>query len=472
MMLAGGFIAWQQTIGEHGVYRTIKPRSTPADKENENPKKERSHRHHWLHSVVGRSSARKEPVQVHYTAFDYFSNKQRDRPLQSMDQHKPPVQGIFGNWLDSSRTDNNALPLTMPIAPPNVTPSSEEAPPTPTEESISAKYPDIRPNTSSAAAAANNNTSLQRRNTFIDNPFHGFTETKNDLYDVPPIPPKPRRPLPPPPPPPASRTPPTHTQEANIVRPSSAGAIAGPAPPAIPSKPSALVPIQHPVTESRFAPVSDSSFSQLGSVMIGTTGLKNLGNTCYMNSIVQCLSGTIPLARYLISGTYKRDVNKNNPLGTGGVLVQCFSDLLRVMWSGSYSFISPVTFREALGPFAPQFSGTDQQDSQEFLVFLLDGLHEDVNLVQRRPSPRPEDPEEEARFERLPDWQASAIAWDRYLERNKSIIVSLFQGQYRSRLTCLTCKQTSTTYNTFMSLSLPIPKGNSTVSLYHAWMHL
>lgn len=73
MMLAGGFIAWQQTIGEHGVYRTIKPRSTPADKENENPKKERSHRHHWLHSVVGRSSARKEPVQVHYTAFDYVS---------------------------------------------------------------------------------------------------------------------------------------------------------------------------------------------------------------------------------------------------------------------------------------------------------------------------------------------------------------------------------------------------------------
>lgn len=70
-------------------------------------------------------------------------------------------------------------------------------------------------------------------------------------------------------------------------------------------------------------------------------------------------------------------------------------------------------------------------------------MHEDVNLVQRRPSPRPEDPEEEARFERLPDWQASAIAWDRYLERNKSIIVSLFQGQYRSRLTCLTCKQVS-----------------------------
>ena len=76
-------------------------------------------------------------------------------------------------------------------------------------------------------------------------------------------------------------------------------------------------------------------------------------------------------------------------------------------------------------------------------MFLLDGLHEDVNVVLERPRPKPEDPEEEARFERLPDWQASGIAWSKYLERNESIIVSLFQGQYRSRLMCLTCKHVS-----------------------------
>ena len=74
-------------------------------------------------------------------------------------------------------------------------------------------------------------------------------------------------------------------------------------------------------------------------------------------------------------------------------------------------------------------------------MFLLDGLHEDVNVVLERPRPKPEDPAEEEKFERLPDWQASAIAWNKYLERNESIIVSLFQGQYRSRLTCLTCSK-------------------------------
>lgn len=50
------------------------------------------------------------------------------------------------------------------------------------------------------------------------------------------------------------------------------------------------------------------------------------------------------------------------------------------------------------------------------------------------------------------------------MARNASVIVSLFQGQYRSRLSCLTCKTTSTTYNTFMSLSLPIPSKRAKLS--------
>jgi ubiquitin carboxyl-terminal hydrolase 8 len=94
--------------------------------------------------------------------------------------------------------------------------------------------------------------------------------------------------------------------------------------------------------------------------------------------------------------------------------------------------------QDALIRFAPQFSGTDQHDSQEFLTFLLDGLHEDLNLVHNKSVSKEMD---EMEFEKLPDWQASGIAWERYIERNASIIVSLFQGQYQSRLTCLSCRQ-------------------------------
>lgn len=130
-------------------------------------------------------------------------------------------------------------------------------------------------------------------------------------------------------------------------------------------------------------------------------------------------------------------------MGTGGALANAFATLIRTMWSENYNFISPVPFRQALIKFAPQFEGKEQHDSQEFLNFLLDGLHEDCNLIIKRPAPPPESAEEEARFEKLPDWQASGVAWERYLERNSSVVVSLFQGQYKSKLTCLTCHTVS-----------------------------
>jgi ubiquitin carboxyl-terminal hydrolase 8 len=323
----------------------------------------------------------------------------------------PPLRGVFSNTLYQPPSPSNTNTIyTMPIPRPS-------SPTTTDVETFATKYPDIRPNISN----------LQRKKTFIDNPFHGFTSTTNKQFDVPPLPPKPQQPLPQVPDTAATTT----STEAS----------------APPLPPKGVYASSPPINNAyRTAPVSDNSFSQMGNVMIGTTGLKNLGNTCFMNSIIQCLSGTIPFARYFISGVFRQHINKENFLGTGGVLADNFASLLRTMWSENYNFISPVLFREALIKFAPQFRGSEQHDSQEFLNFLLDGIHEDCNLVRKRPTPPPESAEEEARFEQLPDWQASGIAWERYLERNSSVIVSLFQGQYRSRLTCLTCYAVSKTF--------------------------
>ncbi|SAM85662.1 related to Ubiquitin carboxyl-terminal hydrolase 4 [Ustilago bromivora] len=194
-------------------------------------------------------------------------------------------------------------------------------------------------------------------------------------------------------------------------------------------------------------------------IKIGLTGLKNLGNSCYMNSTLQCLSATIPLARFLLDGSYKQAINRTNPLGTQGQLATTLAGLVHVMWGEKYTFISPVTFKEAMAKFAPSFRGYDQHDSQEFLAILLDGLHEDLNYVVTRPAALEMTPERENELETLPQQIASVKEWSIYRMRNDSLVVDWFQGQFRNKLTCLTCGKTSTTYEAYTYLSLPVPHG-------------
>lgn len=64
----------------------------------------------------------------------------------------------------------------------------------------------------------------------------------------------------------------------------------------------------------------------------GTAGLGNLGNTCFLNSSVQCLAHSIPLMRTFLSDAYKADVNRDNPLGNGGKLAEAFGELMKKLW--------------------------------------------------------------------------------------------------------------------------------------------
>ncbi|RCN31653.1 hypothetical protein ANCCAN_22552 [Ancylostoma caninum] len=196
----------------------------------------------------------------------------------------------------------------------------------------------------------------------------------------------------------------------------------------------------------------DTSRDRHGSVVKGACGLQNLGNTCFMASALQCLSNVPELTEYFLSNRYVADINEKNPLGTHGELARAYGDLLHNMWSGENSSVMPRKVKMTIGQFAPRFSGYAQQDSQELLAYVLDGLHEDLNRIKVKPYV----PDDET-LERLEEHEQAEKSWQAYKARNDSIIVDLVHGQLKSTLVCPVCAKVSIKFDPFCFLSVPLP---------------
>ncbi|XP_076860910.1 ubiquitin carboxyl-terminal hydrolase 15 isoform X3 [Brachyhypopomus gauderio] len=197
----------------------------------------------------------------------------------------------------------------------------------------------------------------------------------------------------------------------------------------------------------------------------GLCGLSNLGNTCFMNSATQCLSSIPPLTEYFLKDKFQAELNEDNPLGMKGEIAKAYAELIKQLWSGKFSYVTPRPFKTQVGRFAPQFSGYQQQDSHELLAFLLDGLHEDLNRIRKKPYIQLKD------AAGRPDKVVAEEAWENHIKRNDSIIVDIFHGLFKSTLVCPVCAKISVTFDPFCYLTLPLPmKKERTLEVYLVWL--
>uniref|UniRef100_A0A2M4A4F2 Ubiquitin carboxyl-terminal hydrolase n=1 Tax=Anopheles triannulatus TaxID=58253 RepID=A0A2M4A4F2_9DIPT len=185
----------------------------------------------------------------------------------------------------------------------------------------------------------------------------------------------------------------------------------------------------------------------------GLCGLWNIGNTCFMNSIIQCLSHTRELTAFLRSqSSTERGTNKDHR-----ILAE-YTKLIKDIWSGTQRSVNPSELKYAFSSKHRMYSGSAQQDAQEFLRFFLDSLHGALNVAVKRDPLGDIDDDMNNRVK-------ADLLWNWYSKAENSMIKDLFVGQLRSTLKCTYCGTESTMFDPFWDLSLPLPSSNSRCKL-------
>ncbi|XP_071672674.1 ubiquitin carboxyl-terminal hydrolase 43 isoform X3 [Patagioenas fasciata] len=184
---------------------------------------------------------------------------------------------------------------------------------------------------------------------------------------------------------------------------------------------------------------------------------RNHGNSCFMTAVLQCLSNTAPLAEFLALGRYRAR-------GARAEVTHRLAALVRALWTRDCTRSSPRSssarlsalparlLQNIVSKHSAQFRGNAQHDALEFLLWLLDRMHEDLGAAS--PAQHPCVPEEAGKDGIIDASRSPPAAWQPH---GQSFVQSHFQAQYRSSLTCPHCLKQSNTFDPFLCISLPIP---------------
>jgi ubiquitin carboxyl-terminal hydrolase 8 len=191
----------------------------------------------------------------------------------------------------------------------------------------------------------------------------------------------------------------------------------------------------------------------------GLCGLINVGNTCFLNSIIQCLSHTVKLTDYFLSKKFLED-DDGNKYKKEHNLLNSYINLLINLWDTN-QLIKPKTFLDSLSSHINKYSKLQQQDSHECLIYILDILHKSLSYnVEVCITGEPKNKQDEL-------MKKSLECWKSFYEKNFSYIIELFNGMTYNKITCLSksCNFQEDVFEPFNCLSLNIPYINSDISV-------
>ncbi|XP_051028617.1 ubiquitin carboxyl-terminal hydrolase 44 [Acomys russatus] len=266
--------------------------------------------------------------------------------------------------------------------------------------------------------------------------------------------------------------------------------------PASPAKEKAVLPTSEDI---KLKKVNDSLIKRRPVLTPGVTGLRNLGNTCYMNSVLQVLSHLLVFRQCFLKldlnqwlavaasdkgRSYKHSsvseaaaqqlsegqereksfacskhaslspglsggavkgrnmelIQPKEPSSPSSSLCHELHTLFQVMWSGEWALVSPFAMLHSVWKLIPAFRGYAQQDAQEFLCELLDKIQRELETTGTK----------------LPGLIPTSQR--KLIEQVLNVVNNIFHGRLLSQVTCLACDNKSNTIEPFWDLSLEFPE--------------